>query len=96
MTKQTRRLLVLTTVICAALAALMFVVTAGKAIGASVSNCNRDCDDGTASMYAAFVFGGLPPFRSFLLRSAAHLVRRQHRRKSPKHVSGRSDKKQRT
>jgi putative copper export protein len=59
MTKRTRRLFWLAAAVCAVLAVLMFLVSAGKGLAAPVSNCNRDCDDGTSAMYAACVFGGL-------------------------------------
>jgi hypothetical protein len=59
LTKLKRRLLVLAAVICAVVTVLMFLLSVGGGLAASVSNCNRDCDDGTRAMYAMFVFGGL-------------------------------------
>jgi hypothetical protein len=59
MTKPTRRLVVLAAVVSAVIAVLMFLVSVGKGLAAPVSNCNRDCDDGTGALYAALVCGGL-------------------------------------
>ena len=59
MTKRTRVLLVLGAVVCGLATVVMFLLSAGAGLASSVSNCNRDCDDGTRAMYAMFVFGGL-------------------------------------
>jgi TRAP-type C4-dicarboxylate transport system permease small subunit len=59
MTRRTRRLLVVGAVVCAVVAVVMFLLSAGAGLASSVSNCKRGCDDGTRAMYAAFVFGGL-------------------------------------
>lgn len=59
LTKLKRRLLVLAAVVCAVVTVLMFLLSVGGGLASSVSNCNRDCDDGTRAMYAMFVFGGL-------------------------------------
>ena len=59
MTKLTRRLVMLAAVVSALIAVLMFLVSVGKGLAAPVSNCNRDCDDGTGATYAAFICGGL-------------------------------------
>ena len=59
MTKRTRVLLVVGAVVSAVATVLMFLLSVGGGLAASVSNCNRDCDDGTRAMYAMFVFGGL-------------------------------------
>ena len=37
----------------------MFVAMVGTGLAGTVSNCNRNCSDGTSEMYAACVFGGL-------------------------------------
>jgi TRAP-type C4-dicarboxylate transport system permease small subunit len=66
MTKRTRRLLVVAAVLCGAIAVVMFLLSAGAGLASSVSNCNRDCDDGTRAMYAAFVFGGVTVVLSIL------------------------------
>jgi hypothetical protein len=59
MKRSTRRWLVVAAIVCGGLAAVAFLVSIGRGIAAPVSNCNRDCDDGTHAMYAAIVLGGV-------------------------------------
>ncbi|MFT3692110.1 MAG: hypothetical protein QM831_03145 [Kofleriaceae bacterium] len=51
--------LVLATVVFALSAGIAAFIGVGKAVAAPVSNCNRDCDDGSFALMIATVLAGL-------------------------------------
>ena len=54
-----RPLLVFIAVIAGALALVLYFVSIGGGMASAVSNCNRDCDDGSGKLVAALVLGGV-------------------------------------